>query len=239
MNKYERFYIEIAGLCVEINARYPFAYSHCRDYLSDRTDADFSVSVTDAEIDAEMANYDEGTFGRDYCEDVCIYRAIAEKLPLYDRLVVHGAAVSINGRGVVFTAPSGTGKTTHIGLLMDNYPNDVSIINGDKPIIHVKADGVCVCSTPWAGKEDLNANVISPLGTICLVARAKENAISKIDPAQHFSFIMKQMYLPISGESRLLTLDLADKLAKSVDFYLLECNISSDAAKCSFEALGK
>ena len=239
MRNYERFYIEIAGLCVEINARYPFVYSHCRDYLSDRTDADFSVSVTDAEIDREMENYAEGTFGRDYCEDVCIYRAIAEKLPRYDRFVFHGAAVSINGRGVVFTAPSGTGKTTHIGLLMDNYPNNVSIINGDKPIIHVKEDGVRVCSTPWAGKEDLNANVISSLGAICLVARADVNRIMKIAPSEHFSFIMKQIYIPINGEARLLTLDLADKLAKSVDFYLLECNISSDAAKCSFEVLGK
>ena len=122
---------------------------------------------------------------------------------------------------------------------MDNYPDDVAIINGDKPIIHLSPDGALVCSTPWAGKEDWNANRIVPLHGICLVKRAEVNSIRKIDPKQYLSALFRQVYVPMDAEARLLTLDLLDKLSKTVQFYLLECNISPDAAKCSYEMLSK
>jgi hypothetical protein len=122
---------------------------------------------------------------------------------------------------------------------MDNYPDDVAIINGDKPIIHLSPDGARVCSTPWAGKENFNDNRIVPLYGICLVKRAEVNSIRKIEPKQYFSELFRQAYVPMDSEARLLTLDLLDRLARSVQFYLLECNISPDAAKCSFEELSK
>ncbi len=233
MSQFEKFYIEISGLCVEMNARYKHVFLHCKDYISDNTAADIKAFATEEQIAREMQGY-EGPMSEGYCEDICLYRSIAEQLPALDRLVFHGAAVSIAGRGFIFTAPSGTGKTTHINLLMKNYPDDVKIINGDKPIIHLAEDGARVCSTPWAGKENYNRNTIEPLAGICIVRRAPENAISRIDPARFFGDIFRQVYLPINAEARIATLDLLDKLAVSVPFYLLECNISDNAAETSY-----
>ncbi len=236
MNDFERFYIEIAELCVQMNARHPYAYHHCRDYLTENAAADIVAMTTDEDIKREIRS-GLGITNEGYCEDICLYRSIAEQIPMLDRLVFHGAAVSVGGRGFIFTAPSGTGKTTHINLLMKNYPDDVKIINGDKPIIYLSQSGARICSTPWAGKENLNRNTIEPLNGICILRRSAQNSIIKIDPSKYFSDIFRQIYLPIDAEARMRTLELMNVLAHSVPFYLLECNMDDSAAKASFEFL--
>jgi len=174
---------------------------------------------------------------RGYCEGACLYRSIAEQLPTIDGFVFHGAAVEIEGKGVIFTAPSGTGKTTHISLLMKNYPDGVKIINGDKPIIR-KIDGEWrIFSTPWAGKEGWKRNVSAPLCAIVIVNRAPENSIEEISPLSCFEEIMGQIYLPRSADSRLLTFDLLDEMAGKTKFYRLNCNMEDAAADTSYNAL--
>ena len=237
MSDFNRFNIEISGLCVRMNAKYPFAFHHCRDYIiPERDNFDIDAVCDSDEIAREIAA-GEMPHSEAYCESICLYRAIAEQLPQRDRFVFHGAAVSINGKGFIFTAPSGTGKTTHIDLLLKNYPQNVSIINGDKPIIHVTDGGARVCSTPWAGKEGMNANVSCELGGIILLKRGEVNCIRKVQPSEHFSTIVAQTYFPKDAEARLLTFELLDKLAGQVEFYVLECNVSDDAARTSYEAL--
>lgn len=237
MSGFDQFYIEIAGLCAMMNARFEFSRHHCRDYIIEEPPCvHINAHADDAEIAREMAAYD-APHGEPYCENICLYRSIAEQLPKFDRMVFHGAAVSIGGRGFIFTAPSGTGKTTHIDLLLKNYPSDVDIINGDKPIIHVMGDGARVCSTPWAGKEGMQKNVSQDLCGIVILRRGAENRIKKIDPAQFFTAIMAQTYFPRDPEARMATLELVDKLSNVVDFYLLECNVSDEAAHTSFEFL--
>ena len=220
-----------------MNARFPFAFHHCRDYIIPERDNFDIDAVCDAdEIAREMAAC-ETQHSEAYCESLCLYRAIAEQLPRLERFVFHGAAVSIDGKGFIFTAPSGTGKTTHIDLLMSNYPENVSIINGDKPIIHVADNAARVCSTPWAGKEGLNANVSCDLAGIVLLRRGEVNRIRQIQPNDYFADIVAQTYFPKDSMARLQTFELLDKLARTVPFYVLECNISADAAKTSFEEL--
>ena len=239
----EKTYIEIAGLEIELNHAYPHIRRHCEDYLIDAPIACNIVARTsDEQIEreaSESARVSGRSFSRGYLEDVCLYRSIAEQLPHCDAVVFHGAAVNIDGEGFIFTAPSGTGKTTHINLLMDNYPDRVSIINGDKPIIRFFRDGVYVCSTPWAGKEDLKRNTRSKLRGICIVRRAKTNSIRRVEPSEFFGELIHQVYLPMESDAREKTFDLMNILGARVNFYLLECNISPEAAQTSFGELSK
>lgn len=64
---------------------------------------------------------------------------------------MHGTVVDHNGQAYMFTAPSGTGKTTHAKLWLDNLP-DAFIVNGDKPFIIAGDEQPKACGTPWAGK---------------------------------------------------------------------------------------
>lgn len=231
-----QFNIKIAGLIVRMNSRYETLRDFCADYLTDEDNFDITASVSESEIDGEMGAY-ETPFSRQYCENVCLYRSIAEQLPELDRLVFHGAAVKAFEKAYVFTAPSGTGKTTHIRLLTEYFGDRVSIINGDKPIIKISDGKAEVFSTPWAGKERWQTNTCADLGGIILLKRGKVNSIRRISPAEYFSELMKQVYIPKNGEMMLKTLDLVDVLAKQTAFYLLECDMSEDAAKTSFSIM--
>jgi hypothetical protein len=152
-------------------------------------------------------------------------------------MLLHGAVISDGTYGYAFTADSGVGKTTHIKLWQKAFGKEISIVNGDKPIIHVTDECARVCSTPWAGKEGMQKNVSQDLCGIVILRRGAENRIKKIDPAQFFTAIMAQTYFPRDPEARMATLELVDKLSNVVDFYLLECNVSDEAAHTSFEFL--
>lgn len=230
-------FLKIAGLEVRMLCKYPYTERLCADFLVEGGNPDMSVEVSDAEIEAEREIELERPFSHGYCEGICLYRAIAEKLPEFDGFVFHGAAVTVDGRGVVFAAPSGTGKTTHISLLLQAYPDEVKILNGDKPIIRKIGGKWCLCSTPWAGKEGWRVNEIAPLSAIVLIERATDNSIVKTPPEENFDAIMRQLYLPRDPEARFMTLSLVDEMAGEVEFYRLRCNIENDAARCSFDAL--
>ena len=233
----EKFNIRIAGLDVCIEHEYSHAPRLCAPYaVTEHGRADIVAKASEQEILAESRNYEDG-HANGYCESICIYRSIAEQLPQFDAFVFHGAAVEIGGKGVIFTAPSGTGKTTHVSLLLSSYPDEVKIINGDKPIIR-RIDGEWrVCSTPWAGKEGMQRNTSAPLDAIVILGRGEENCIERVQAAECFDTLIRQVYYPKNSEALLRTLSLLDTLPECVRFFKLSCNMSPDAAKTSFEAL--
>lgn len=235
----EAFKIKISGLTIELQSRFDYTKGRCRDYIADEaSDADFSVKASNAEVEAEK-RASEQNFPDAYYEDICLYRAIAEKIPTLDRVVFHGAAVEVDGKGYVFTAPSGTGKTTHIGLWLKHFGDKVKIINGDKPILRLDDESVSVCSTPWAGKEGLQRNVEAPISAIVLLRRSSENKIRRLSPGECFAELVRQFYLPREAKAKLKTLEIIDRVLMTLPIYLLECNVSEEAAELSFETLTK
>ena len=230
-------YIGIADLKVRMVCNYPYAERLCADFEIGACQADMTVSASAEEIAEERAQYGEKTFSEGYCEGICLYRAIAERLPEFDGFVFHGAAVTVKGMGFIFAAPSGTGKTTHISLLLKNYPDEVKIVNGDKPIVRKINGEWRVCSTPWAGKEGWKVNTTAPLAGIVLVERAEDNSICAVSPEENFDAVMRQVYIPKDAVACSMTLSLVDEMSEKVKFYRLGCNMDAAAAKCSYDAL--
>ena len=230
------FYIELAEKTVNIQSSSPFAEKFCADYLTQKTDADIFAKAERDEVLREIEEAEVRTTF-DYAEILCIYRHIAEKLPLFDRFVMHGAAVKCGESAYIFTAPSGTGKTTHLRLWQEYLGDSVCVINGDKPILKIENGEVAAYGTAWAGKERLGNNTSAPLKAICILKRGKENKIYKVDPKEYFAVLLNQIYLPKNEEAARKNLELFSKLVDLVPVYVLECDISEDAVKTSFEAL--
>ena len=228
--------IELAGKIINIQTYSPFAERFCADYITDKTDADLVVKADRQEVLREIEGADV-KISFDYAEILCIYREIAEKLPLYNRFVMHGAALKYGENAYIFTAPSGTGKTTHLRLWQKHLGDKVCVINGDKPILRIENDAVTAFGTAWAGKERLATNTSAPLSAICILKRGKQNKIYKVNPKEHFGTLLNQIYLPKNQEAAAKNLKLFADLIRLVPIYVLECDISQDAVKTSFEAL--
>ena len=231
------FKICLAQKTVLLKSRFNFLQTFCKDYLfpfEGAPDIIAEVKKEDVEKEIEIAEVETT---EEYAECLCLYREIAEKLPEFDRLVMHGAAITHENRAVLFTAPSGTGKTTHIKLWKKAFGSKVDIINGDKPILHIQNDGVIVHSSPWAGKENYQKNRNAPLKAICIIKRAEKNRTYKVDPKEHLPFILHQIYLPKNGEMAQKTLQLFNSIISQIPVYIVECNISENAATAAYNAV--
>ena len=233
MNEAIDFKISVASLTVRLVGNQEQTLDFCREYLTEDENVSICVTATDEDVDGEIARHAAGG-SRQYYEKIYLYRQLAEKLPEFDRFVFHGAAVKVGGKGFIFAAPSGTGKSTHLALLKKYFGESVTVINGDKPILKVEKEGVTICPCPWAGKEGWQTKEEAPLSGIILLVRGKTSSIKKIAPAEHLEQLVLQAYLPERSEMFLKTLELMDEVSKHVPFYLLECDISKSAAEASF-----
>ena len=196
-----------------------------------------SSGKTSREILAEQALVPNENFPLSYLETLTALRKVSEIFPQHNRLLIHGASISYKDKAYLFCAPSGTGKSTHIQLWKEFLGNDVGIVNGDKPFVSLENNVPIIYGTPWAGKENWHRNCSYPLDGVCFLKRGTQNKIRKLESFECLTLLMKQVYIPKDSISAGKTLDLIDKLIKQVPFYLLECNISEDAVKCSFEAM--
>lgn len=225
--------INLAGLNIDIEYKNAKIAELCRDYAAEFTAPDIEVLYDEKGCAEEKAKSGHSDLSAEFAN---IYRQIAEQLPRFSRAVAHGAAISYKENGYLFIAKSGTGKTTHIGL-WQKYFEGVRIINGDKPIIEVGSGGVTAYGTPWAGKEMLQKNTCETLKGICLIRRAEKNSIRRLETHEAINAILKQIYMPENGETLDLTIRLIDDIIRLVPFYELSCDISREAAVCSFTAL--
>lgn len=230
------FIIQLAGIRIRIENRYPFIERQCRGFVVEGEEYAFSVSVTNDEIHEEQKH---GEFSDGYCESICMYRHICEILPSYNVFLMHSSVVEVDGYAYAFTAKSGVGKSTHTALWLKNVPN-ARVLNGDKPLYRLEEDGsLTAFGTPWNGKENWGENISAPLAAICFIERGVENSICRADEDDVVNRLMHQLYLRGSRQSVTQQLILMDALVRAVPYYVLHCNISDEAALLAWNMMKK
>ena len=118
------FKVKLADIVIGIHGRY--------EYLREEK-PEMEISLTEEDILAERSQNGDGEgFSLDYLESLAALRKIAEQMPQRNRFLMHGAVLSWRGKGYMFTAPSGTGKSTHLALWKKYLGDEVEIVNGDK-----------------------------------------------------------------------------------------------------------
>jgi serine kinase of HPr protein (carbohydrate metabolism regulator) len=156
-----------------------------------------------------------------------------------DSFLVHGSAICVDGKAYLFSAPSGTGKSTHARLWREMLGDRAVMVNDDKPFIrYIENDGCFyVYGSPWQGKHHRGANVKIPLKAICLLNRGIENKITKINSFEALSEILTQTVKPTDELEVDAFMNIISLLTEKVDFYKLYCNMESDAPKTSFNEM--
>ncbi len=229
------FLIELAGVKICVDNRYPFVERQCRDFLS-TGDAAVTVRVSAEEIAEEAGR---GDFSEDYCESICVYRHICEALAAYNIFLMHASVLEVDGCAYAFCAKSGVGKSTHTKLWLKNIPH-ARVLNGDKPLLRVEADGsIRAFGTPWNGKENWGENISAPLSAICFLERGAVNSIRRALEDEILSRIVHQLYLRGERTSVEQRLSMMDALVRAVPYYVLSCTISDEAALLSYNTMKK
>lgn len=228
----------LAELIIDIHNRYDFLERQCADYLyNGNAPEDFTVRVTDVEIQQEQTITGNVDYDCGYLESVCTYRKIGMKLPLYDAMLLHAAVISCDGKGIAFLARSGVGKTTHTLLWKRIFQEQLRIVNGDKPIVRFFDGAPYAYGTPWAGKENLQCNERVQLTDICFIERSLDNSVLRVDPMDYIDALMQQVLLPSEMVPAEKTLELLDKMVSNCKFWVIRCNVCDDAAMIAYNTI--
>lgn len=240
----DRIY-RIAGKKIEIVSLYDAVQDYCSGYETD-SKPDFTIETLQADITAErehtIREYEfEGLkpprFSDAEYEITAVYRKIADKMIDYDTFVFHGSVIAVDGVGYLFTAKSGTGKSTHTRLWREMLGDKAVMVNDDKPLISVTESSIIVYGTPWNGKHRLGENISVPLKAICILERSADNHIEPITKSQAYAMLLQQVYRPQDSIKMAKTLRLIDKMAETVKLYKLGCNMDISAAEVAYNAM--
>lgn len=236
---------KIADKVIEVNSIYESIHGYCKDYETNEQ-PDFSVTITPEDIAVEKQKTDseyayEGlpvpNFSEAQLEETAVYRKIAEIMPDYDTFVFHGSVIAVDGQGYLFTAKSGTGKSTHTRLWREYFGERAVMVNDDKPMLKVTENEVIAYGTPYNGKHRLGTNIAVPLKAICILTRAAHNHIEPITRNQAYTMLLQQVYRPADMLKMTKTLALVDRLADSVKLFRLGCNMDISVAKVAYEGM--
>ena len=156
--------------------------------------------------------------------------AFQDRLTVLGHGIIHASSLAWRNNGVAFSANSGTGKSTHVGLWGERFGDEVVVINDDKPAIVFENDVPMLCGTPWSGKTSLNVNRKVPLKAIVFIERGQENRIHRMDTLDSYFNLSSQIARPYYdarvGEKMI---EFAERLLATVPIYGLACNISTEA----------
>ncbi len=225
----KKLIVRVADIIFGIMYRYDVTPAVCRDYEVCGGEPAFWISVTDEEIAYEQEKA-EVAISPEWAEVTAISRKLAAAVIPYDAFLFHAALIEYEGVGYAFSAKSGVGKSTHIGLWREVFGETVRVINGDKPIVRFADGKVYAYGTPWCGKERYNINDKCELKNICFIERAEKNAIRAITATEAVPRILPQILLYKDGQMNLALLGLVDRLCSDVKFYVLGCTPEKEAA---------
>ncbi len=144
-------------------------------------------------------------------------------------MVVHSSSISHDGNGIIFSAPSGTGKSTHTSLWMKYYGENTQMINDDCPAITFDKEFPYVNGTPWSGKTNINFNISAPLRAVVLLQQEPENKIQRISVDEAVFRLLHEVTRPAYKDLMNKTLANIEKIVTSTPVYLLGCTIDKEA----------
>ena len=195
-------------------------------YLPDGT-------ITMDDIEYERSRAESGNWSDKYLEELAVYRKICEKMPYYDTILFHGSVIAVDGYAYMFTATSGTGKSTHAALWRKLLGERAVMVNDDKPLLHI-GETTTAYGTPYDGKHRLSSDISVPLKAVCILERSSENHIETISKSDAYPMLLQQVYRPNDVFALRKTLTLLDKMACNVKFFRLGCNMDISAAELSY-----
>lgn len=171
------------------------------------------------------------------CEYMCTGGSFYRQLLTYDGLLLHSSAVVVDGKAYLFSAPCGTGKSTHTKLWMKVFGDKVVMLNDDKPALRLENGVWYAYGTPWSGKHDISTNIRAEVAGIAMIERAESNYIERFSGPQAIFAVMEQTARPGVPALRMKLLENLDKLLSDVPLWKLHCNMEPEAAIVAYEAM--
>lgn len=229
----------IAGIIVDMGYKHEKLTKQAAAYRIDEDkNPDMTIYLSDDFL--EKKRQENPHLSMEDCEYVFTSSFFYTGLLHFGGFMLHSSAVIMDGKAYLFSATSGTGKSTHTGLWQKAFGKDrAKILNDDKPAIRITGDGIYACGTPWSGKTDLNINEVVPIAGICFLERSEDNWIKRVPGGSAVVKLLNQTIRPVEESDMSTLLSHIDKVLSEVPVYTMGCNISEEAAIMAHKVMSK
>ena len=156
----------------------------------------------------------------------------------FNGLVIHSSTLKWNGKGLMFSAPSETGKSTQVKL-WQKYLDDVIVLNDDTPAVRMINNKPYVFGTSWAGSKYIHSNDSAPLAAIVLLEQAPSNVIRRLTNHQEVILrLLPRVFLPYFDQNMVsIFMSIFEKVMVSVPIYLLQCRPDKEAMELVYQCV--
>ncbi len=187
-------------------------------------------------IEAWFCPFDIFDMPADHRPFYMIHEVFKHALLELDGAIVHSSSLAYQGKGLIFSASSGTGKSTHTGL-WQKYAPGTEIVNDDMPIVRFHDGTPYIYGSPWSGKNLINTNITVPLSAVVFLERGEKNELLEADKNDAVFRLVTAMRKPIIPEFAEKSLEFIGKLVETLPLYRLRCTISEEAVQVAMKAL--
>ena len=216
-----KFRLNLAGVPVDVTTQYDEYCPYFSPYLEKNTgtsplvppcpanNRDTDGDIPAVEISPQRLQKASSLYQPDahacYVEYMELCPAISSAITVFDRIVFHAVSFIWKDLAWLVTAPSGTGKSTHYCLWKLLCPDEIQIINGDKPIVYIENDEVFVTSSPWTGKENMSQRLTAKLGGIIVLEQSDSNEITRLTVHDSIGKVFSQFLFDCNTEQEAKT----------------------------------
>lgn len=230
-------FCKIAELLVEVPAAGDLV-SRCQEYRYDSTESEKGADVT---IRTNLFLENPNPYPN-LSENDWIYMVTGSDfqcaLLRHHGMVLHSSAVELDGKAYLFSAPCGTGKSTHTRIWQSIFGEKAKVFNDDKPALRYLDGKWYAYGTPWCGKDGINLNRKVLVAGICFLKQASENKIRRLSQQEAAQKIIWQTMRQFNQAENLnLMLSHVDSLVRSIPVFELENRPEPEAAQLSYETM--
>ncbi len=226
--------LKVTDLIVDINIIGELLTGRVKDYIyTGEKDADIVFNVSEQYYKDRQQELKHLSF--DECEYLYSGSYFYEQLANFNGVMLHASCVEYKGKAYLFSATSGTGKSTHTHLWL-KYLDECRIINDDKPAIRIIDGKAYAYGTPWSGKTDESVNEGVEIGGICFLERG-ENKISRIPGIVALKPFMDQTVRPSDKGLMNKMLETLNIILTEIPIYKMSCDMSEDAVKTAVNGM--
>ncbi|MBQ7919020.1 MAG: PqqD family protein [Lachnospiraceae bacterium] len=155
---------------------------------------------------------------------------------LHGMLAIHSASILYRDKVWLFSAPSGTGKSTHAGLWNDII--GTPIINGDLNLVALRQDTPVVYGIPWCGTSGIYDTRTHPLGGIILLNQGTKNRVGFPFKERRQLLVLHRSVSPSWASSmQKKNLDIIREISDHILICHLFCTKTEEAVTCIKEEI--
>ncbi len=215
--------ITLAGVPLRLGLHFPENADGLRRYITREDCGGHEICVGPEEAERYPLICPSGAL-TPASEGYLLIAHVSRALLRHERVLLHGAAFRWRDRAWLFTAPSGTGKTTQLRNWQRLWPDELELIGGDKVVLEHRDDGsFWLHPSPWTGKEGDRGSVSAPLAGIILLRQADEDRVTRLKPGEAALRIFDQLLITCETEEEArAAAGLLDALLRSVPVWRLE-----------------